>query len=94
MAIDQEIGQQREQLNQIQMDSQESKVRAQTIEEQLQGFDFTHEELTEQLAEEASLEQWEQNVSDLEAKINRLGPINLAAIDEFKEQRERKEYLD
>jgi len=94
MAIDQETGEQREKLNQIQMDSQESKVRAQTIEEQLQGFDFTHEELTEQLAEEASLEQWEQNVSDLEAKINRLGPINLAAIDEFKEQSERKEYLD
>ena len=28
------------------------------------------------------------------ARIQRLGPINLAAIDEFKEQNERKEYLD
>ena len=27
-------------------------------------------------------------------RIDRLGPINLAAIDEFKEQSERKEYLD
>ena len=94
MAIDQQIGEQRETLNQLQIDSQESKVRAQTIEEQLQGFDFSLDELAEQLAEEASLPQWEQNVNELEAKINRLGPINLAAIDEFKEQSERKEYLD
>src|SRR5690606_16436576 len=33
-------------------------------------------------------------VSELNAKINNLGQVNLAAIDEFKEQSERKEYLD
>ena len=33
-------------------------------------------------------------VADVEGKIERLGQVNLAAIDEFKEQSERKEYLD
>ena len=36
----------------------------------------------------------EQTLVDLTQKIDRLGQVNLAAIDEFKEQSERKEYLD
>ena len=35
-----------------------------------------------------------QQLDELGGKISRLGPINLAAIDEFKEESERKEYLD
>ena len=33
-------------------------------------------------------------MEQLEQKIQRLGPINLAAIDEFEQQSERKQYLD
>ena len=40
------------------------------------------------------MEKWEENAEKLERKINRLGPINLAAIGEFEEHNERKEYLD
>ncbi len=37
---------------------------------------------------------WETKLSEVAAKISRLGPINLAAIEEYKEQLQRKEYLD
>ena len=37
---------------------------------------------------------WHERLEGLAQKIERIGPINLAAIDEFKEQSERKAYLD
>ena len=42
----------------------------------------------------AEAAQWEEAVAVLDRRIARLGPINLAAIDEYAAQSERKEYLD
>ncbi len=94
VSVDNQIGEQREELNLQRMKWQELKVRVQTIREQLDQFDWTAEELSNKLSEDASLERWGKLVVELEEKIKRLGSINLAAIDEFKEQSERKEYLD
>ena len=94
VSVDNKIGEQRDELNQQRMRWQELKVRVQTIQEQLDQFDWTAEELLNELAEDATLPAWEKLVADIEEKIKRLGSINLAAIDEFKEQTERKEYLD
>jgi len=46
------------------------------------------------MTEGAAADAWEENLQKLGARIDRLGAINLAAIDEFREQSERKEYLD
>ena len=43
---------------------------------------------------DANPEQWDQRLTQTRTSIERLGPINLAAIDEFSEQSERKTYLD
>jgi len=45
-------------------------------------------------AVEPTVEQWESQVENLVRRIDRLGPINLAAIDEYREQARRKAYLD
>ena len=50
--------------------------------------------LIAEMPEEANEEAWSSIVEELERKINRLGPINLAAIEEFEQQSERKQYLD
>ena len=94
VTIDNKIGEQREKLNQQRMKWQELKVRVQTIKEQLEQFNWSTDELENELPEDASLQRWEQLVKELDDKIKRLGSINLAAIDEYKEQSERKEYLD
>ena len=94
IAFDNQIDQEREDLNKLKMRWQELKVRAQTVKEQLEEFDWSIEELNNELDEDATLEKWEKLVAEIELKINRLGSINLAAIDEFQEQSERKEYLD
>jgi chromosome segregation protein len=50
--------------------------------------------LLENIDPAATTDAWEEKLEKIQRRIERLGPINLAAIDEFKEQSERKEYLD
>jgi chromosome segregation protein len=52
------------------------------------------EELQKNLDSAAELEEWSKRLEGLNSRIERLGPINLAAIEEYKEQAERKQYLD
>jgi len=72
----------------------ETQVRAETVAEQFAHTGFDLEALSAGFPEDASSDQWEESVEKIERRIQRLGPINLAAIDEFKEYSERKEYLD
>lgn len=92
--VEQEHEEARNTLEQTRMKGQEQKVRRQTIEEQVieAGFELTA--LIHEMPEEANIEAWQTMVEELEGKIHRLGPINLAAIDEFEQESERKEYLD
>ena len=73
---------------------QEVKVRSDTLLEQINECGFDYEKLLEELDEGATAEAWAEQAETLEKRIQRLGPINLAAIDEFEEESERKVYLD
>ena len=72
----------------------ETQVRAETLKEQFAQTNFDLEVLIAELSETATIELWVESFEKLERSIHRLGNINLLAIDEFKEQSERKEYLD
>ena len=84
----------REKLNQAKLGRQEVLVRSRTVDEQLQQTGLQRVELQAQLTEDATIGQWQEKSTQLANRIQRLGPINLAAIDEFKEQSERAEYLE
>lgn len=84
----------RSSLEQARLNTSEVRVRSQTMQEQLQETDFKVEDLLEELGEEARIDDWARKVEDVTNRITRLGPINLAAIDEYQEQGKRKEYLD
>ncbi|HDP88719.1 MAG TPA: chromosome segregation protein SMC, partial [Thioalkalivibrio sp.] len=94
MAAERRADDTRSGLERLRMAWQELKVRQQTVVEQLAETDFQLETLLAEMPEGASIGDWQARVQDLEQKIQRLGPINLAAIDEYKEQSQRKEYLD
>ncbi len=64
-------------------------LRAQLAET---GIDL--EQARAALPEDATEEQWSEALRSLASRIERLGPINLAAIDECQTQSERKAYLD
>jgi chromosome segregation protein len=76
------------------MQCQELNIRSKTIEEQLQDTGVDIEALTQNLDPSAEKSEWQNRLETLVRRIDRLGPINLAAIDEHKEQSERKQYLD
>src|SRR5690606_2835757 len=84
----------RGQLEQQRMDWQALSVRRKALQEQLleEGYDL-HGVLAT-LPAEAGEQAWEEELERLAARIGRLGPINLAAIDEYQQQSERKRYLD
>ena len=84
----------RSQLETARVDRQGQTVRAQNLLDQLQATGLTLEAAREGLNEEASVDAWTEQLESVDRRINRLGPINLAAIDEFKSQSERKQYLD
>jgi chromosome segregation protein len=84
----------RSSLEQTRMAWQELKVRRQTLDEQLVETSHSLEELFESLPEEAREEVWAEQVERIGQRIQRLGPINLAAIEEFQTESERKAYLD
>ncbi|AJQ96717.1 chromosome segregation protein SMC [Gynuella sunshinyii] len=84
----------RSKLEQARMESQTVITRRTTLQEQLQEASFDLETVLANLPENASEEEWEQELEQINQKIQRLGAINLAAIDEYKIQSERKTYLD
>ena len=84
----------REQVEHDRMAWQEIKVRSDTLMEQISESGFDYEQLLEAMDEAATVEAWAGQAETLEKRIQRLGPINLAAIDEFEEESERKVYLD
>ncbi len=94
MQIDQSVDEEREKVNAAEMGTRELRVRREGIADQLAQTGFEFEVLIGELDETASIEGWDEKLEKIRRRIDRLGPINLAAIDEFKEQSERKEYLD
>jgi chromosome segregation protein len=74
--------------------AQETRVRRESLLEQFAATKFELDAVVQGLVPEATVPTWEQNLADVAGRIERLGQVNLAAIDEFKEQSERKDYLD
>jgi chromosome segregation protein len=94
LTAEEDVTRAREGMEQARLAAQESRVRREALLEQ---FAATHCELTAVqagLAAEAGVEPWEQRLADVRADIEKLGQVNLAAIDELGEQTERKTYLD
>ncbi len=84
----------REKLESLKMDCQALEIRSGNHIEQLKELDANLAETLENLDPEADIEPWEKELERLAGRIQRLGAINLAAIDEYRVQSERKTYLD
>jgi chromosome segregation protein len=73
---------------------QELRLRRETLLDQFAATRLDLGEVTSAIDPAADVVAWEQRLVEISEKIDRLGQVNLAAIDEFREQSERKEYLD
>ena len=81
-------------LENARLQAQSLEVQAEGLLGQLEESDFDLESVQTSLTEEDNETDLEDNLRKVGNRIDRLGPINLAAIDEFKTESERKNYLD
>ena len=84
----------RNELEKVRMECQALDIRRQALIEQLQEEQLTLKDVLENMPEEANATDWQQELERIAERIQRLGAINLAAIEEYKVQSERKVYLD
>ena len=93
-AIAESLTERREQLANLRLGEQERRLHAQTLAASIVEAGFDVDALTAELAEEIDAAEWQKELEDLENRIRRLEPVNLAAIQEYEEQSQRKVYLD
>ncbi|PPD21190.1 MAG: chromosome segregation protein SMC [Methylobacter sp.] len=84
----------KEALDKLRFELQESKVRRQTVQEQLNEIDADISQVIQLLPEHAEESLWKRQVDELAGQIERLGTINLTAIEEYQSQAERMAFLN
>ena len=93
-AADKAVGAAREAAEGLRMQVREIEIRRESV---LEGFAATGADLTtvcREMPADAECARWQQDLDEARRRIERLGPINLAAIEQHTEQAERKKYLD
>ncbi|HSC69247.1 MAG TPA: chromosome segregation protein SMC [Cellvibrio sp.] len=91
---EQEVQAVRAHLEQERLAAQMFEVQRAGIVEQLQEEELNLDIILAEMPEGTEVKPLEEELEGLAGKISRLGPINLAAIDEYKTESERKNYLD
>ncbi len=84
----------RESLQGLRLEEQALALRAEGLAAAVAEAGMQFDEVIAGLPAEADMARWQQSLIEIEAKIRRLEPVNLAAIQEYGEQAQRKEYLD
>ncbi|MFT7558619.1 MAG: chromosome segregation protein [Flavobacteriales bacterium] len=91
---EQEITTRRASLESTRLKLKSFDVHAQNIEQQLSDDEFDVDSVKDLITEEDTENNLEEGIAHLAVKISRLGAINLAAIEEYATESERKSYLD
>ncbi len=92
--LQQVLAAKQKQIESARLDAEGFRVRANNMLELLTEQKVNFRELQQNLPADATESVWQQQLDKTSEALNRLGPINLAAIDEFAQQDERKQYLD
>lgn len=83
----------RNNLDSVKMEWQSFEVRRDTLVEKFEKVEVNIQDIVSNLSAEANEAEWEERLDTLNDKIEKLGPINLAAIEEYRTESERAEYL-
>ncbi|PMR76085.1 chromosome segregation protein SMC [Billgrantia endophytica] len=84
----------RERLQEARMQVQALALKAETQDEQLQELGHDAAALTKTLDPGATESAWQTRLEEVGDRVRRLGAINLAAIEEYDQQAERRDYLE
>ena len=92
--IESQVEQVRGHLEQSRVERQGMAVQEANVLDQFQATGHDLADVQAALPEEASEEAWADELERMGRRIQRLGAINLAAIEEYDQESERKQYLD
>ena len=92
--VEQVLGGLRSNLESARLQAQTLEVQRQGLKKQLAEEELDIESVAEELDPDANEREIEEELQKVGSRISRLGAINLAAIDEYKTESERKRYLD
>ena len=92
--IVQRLTQQQRALESLRLDAEGYRIRANNMLELLREQQVSMKEILAQLPADAEEQLWQQQLDKTVDAVSRLGAINLAAIEEYAQQAERKQYLD
>lgn len=84
----------REGISQKRVAEQGFVLRIESVNEGVAAAGMELSEVLDSLPDDATIEVWKRAVDELETRIRRLEPVNLAAISEYGEAQQRKDYLD
>ncbi len=84
----------KELLERIRLELQESQVRQQTVAEQLDELTADVQQVLKNIPDYADESSWKIKESEVIRQIERLGMINLTAIEEYQAQAERMDFLN
>ncbi|GHA98938.1 chromosome segregation protein SMC [Modicisalibacter luteus] len=84
----------RSRLEEGRMQVQALKLKADAQDEALAELGCTAAELEDALDPNATESAWQTRLEEIGEKVRRLGAINLAAIEEYDQQAERRDYLE
>jgi chromosome segregation protein len=91
---EQQGGEIRTKLEASRIELQTVTVKRKALVDELEESNFDLEAMLAELSEDVREAQFKEDLERLANRIARLGAINLAAIDEYQSQAERKHYLD
>ncbi len=93
-AGEQAMADERDALEQLRLVEQGQRLRAEQIAAVIKTSGLELDALLANLRDDARPEAWQAQLADLDARIARLEPVNLAAIAEHAEAARRKDYLE
>jgi chromosome segregation protein len=93
-ATEKVVGAARDASESLRLQVREFEIRRESVLESLAANGAIVEDTLRDMPPEAAVPPWQDALDEVRRKIERLGPINLAAIEQFNEQAERKKYLD
>lgn len=85
---------QKEALDGVRYEQQDCRVRQQTLDEQFREMEADVAAILAALPDDAAEGRWKRAADELTAEIDKLGSINLTAIEEYQAQSERMKFLD
>jgi len=92
--VNDKIQQMGAELQSIKLECEGFRVRANGVIEQLQEMQQSLKAILDNLSDEANEQQWQKLLEKTNASLSRLGAVNLAAVEEYEIQAERKKHLD